>query len=74
MNCNPKMKKKTRFLVDRCVRSNSCFSVDNSNFGYNQRLSKHKLLPTYGQVIDYGGVTGTEVVREMTKKIKSRKH
>ena len=41
---------------------------------YNQWLTVHKLLPTPGKVKDYGGVTWTDAVREMTKKINSSKN
>ena len=39
----------------------------------NEWLKAHNLIPTPGQVKDYG-VTWVDAVREMTKKIKSMKN
>ena len=41
---------------------------------YNTWLTQHKLLPTPGQVNDYGGLTWETAVREMQKKLKSSKN
>ena len=40
---------------------------------YNQWLTQHKLLPTPGQVKDYG-VDWIEAVKRMQRKIKSSKN
>ena len=41
---------------------------------YNTLLTQHKLLPTPAQIKDYGGITWETAVREMQKKVKSRKN